>query len=95
MITKEQIDRLCELEKAATPGPWEKRGDSISFRPAHGGISPVGMWRVNQKLIAALRNFAVPLLSAARKLLEIREVCLEQGLSDWEIGEAVLKIIGE
>lgn len=124
MITKEQIERLCELEKAATPGPWDfarrvtgnREPDHFAIVEDNGGRSILDTlnseaaeihdsdeghrgWdetgRKDSELVAELRNAAKPLLSAARKLLEIREVALEQGLSSMEIGEAVIKIIGE
>jgi hypothetical protein len=81
--TPELLDELERLEREATPGPWERRGEPfdrhavLDARQTEIADGPCER-RHDLNLIAALRNAAPALLSTARlasaRLAEVRRL---------------------
>lgn len=90
-MTREQLDQLETLSKAATPGLWMKKhaGSQDEIWSIERGLVaelplfPQGSRAVdtNSTLIQDLRNNAAELIALAREALELREM-LEYAFSD-------------
>lgn len=72
----EPLDRLAELEEAATPAYWFRQGTLINGPDASGiDVGPLLMDVYSERdaaLIAALRNAAPSLITEAREAARLR-----------------------
>ena len=80
-LTPEKLDELAKLEKEATPGPWNDRGENGVTQTKH---LTRDVWTIprtveDMSLIVALRNNASELIQAARERDEL-ESRLEESL---------------
>ena len=78
MISKELIQQLRGIEKKATKGKWsfKRNGDYFDISPVYGLMSCKDNGESNDadyKLICALRNNAVALITAAEECERLRE----------------------
>lgn len=78
------LDALEELERAASPAPWEAEGHIIL---AEGRTIGSIVFRRDRDLIAALRNHAPDLIAAARERDSLaEEVMRHQTGQSYEVG---------
>ncbi len=81
-MTRDELDRLAELEAKATPGPWDVAVDSgyggppRVYRGRGGGFCVLDADHeraiADARLIVRLRNAAPTLLTAAREAEELK-----------------------
>lgn len=65
------IEELKALEKAATKGPWEQDGFTVSYPCGDGTASAVRMTKPEGALCVALINNCAALIAAAEALQKI------------------------
>ncbi len=82
MITNEELDELERLESAATTGYWKASDRGIGYEVCQASV-PINsqfretFLREDAQLIAALRNQATSLISAAKENARLREALEE------------------